>query len=76
MDVSVMGVSYGMVEFEISHTPSFEAQQGNRATVLHWGDFNATLQRTDLSGKFVTLERDGANFRLTIADRPAGPSIV
>ena len=77
MWVSIAGKDYGLQEIEITHTPSFEANQGNRATVLHWGVLGALLQSVDFSDQFVTLERTPADvFYLTIDGKPTGPSSV
>jgi hypothetical protein len=77
MRVSINGTNYGLQDIEVTHTPSFEANQGNRATVLHWGVLGPVLQGVDLSSQFVTIERGPADeFYLTIDSKPTGPSRV
>lgn len=77
MQVTIDGASIGVYDIEISHTPSFEANQGNRATVLHWGALGPQLQSKDLSGRIVTIERDHANnFSLTIDSSATGSAII
>ena len=77
MRVKINGSDHGLQNIEISHTPSFEANQGNRATVLHWGDLGHLLQSTDLSSEYVTIERGLADeFHLTIDSKPTGSSRV
>lgn len=72
--VVIRGRSMGQHVLEISHTPSFEAKQGNRATVLHWGVISHLVHTVDYSGNVVTIERDlHDNFTLTIDSGPTGP---
>lgn len=77
MQITIDGKSMGVHKIDISHTPSFEANQGNRATVLHWGVLGHYMHQKDRSGCVVTIERDHADaFFLTICGRANGPAIV
>jgi len=75
-DVVIQGRHIGAYDLEVSHTPSFEADQGNRATVLHWGNLSGVIHATDYHGKVVTLERDSSDrFSLTIDAGSTGPFV-
>ncbi|MEN4904628.1 hypothetical protein [Luteimonas sp. TWI1437] len=77
MKVEILGQKFGSVDLDITNTPSFESDQGNRVTVLHWGTLSKHMQSTDYSGKIVTIERNANGcFYLTIDDSPTGPAIV
>lgn len=73
--VAIDGKPFGRHELLLSHTPGFEANQGNRTTVLHWGEVvGAHLKAVDYTGKTISLENLGdGSFRLTIADLATGP---
>lgn len=76
-DVTILGTPYGVHSLNVTHTPTFEAGQSNRTTVLHWGtDVGAILRAQNLKGNFVSLERlsDGT-FNLVVAEAPSGPFV-
>ena len=68
-DVTVGGVSLGVVDVRISHGEHRVAGQFNIPTVLHWGtDLRQLLRQTDYSGHVVTIERrDDGSYTLSIA---------
>lgn len=73
-DVHIRGAHLGTERIRLSHTPSFEAGQHNRTTVLHWGPLGDHLRQTDLTGDYVSLEvLDDGSYRLTIDAAPTGP---
>jgi HKD family nuclease len=72
MRIIIRGTDYGIHNFEISHKPSGEAEQGNFTTTLRWGrEFNPIIQSADLTGAifslFETAEANAA-FLIDITD--------
>jgi hypothetical protein len=52
----IKGRDHGIHNFEISHKPSGEAEQGNFTTTLRWGrEFNPIIQGDDLTGAIFSL---------------------
>ena len=67
MEVVIHGESLGLYAIRVDHYPSFEASQGNRTTVLHWGNLNEYLRDHDLVGDYATLDKfEDGSYRLTI----------
>lgn len=75
-EVIARGMNLGQFEFEIRHTPEYEAGQGNRATELVWGPLSGYLRATSHYQDYATIERlsDGT-YRLHLAATPAGDFI-
>jgi hypothetical protein len=75
-EVIANGVSRGMHEFEIRHTPDYESQQSNRVTELRWGDISQYMKSVSHVGHYATLEQlsDGT-YRLFLQPTPAGAFI-
>lgn len=61
----------------VRYTPSFESGQGNRTTVIHWGDaLGSIMHAQNYAGHYVTIERvSRGEFKLTIAPMPTGEFI-
>jgi HKD family nuclease len=56
MRMIIKGRDHGIHNFEISHKPSGEAEQGNFTTTLRWGrEFNPIIQGDDLTGAIFSL---------------------
>ncbi len=51
----IQGVPSGMYSLELSHKPSWESDQGNYTTGLHWGNAVALIKIQDLIGKTLTM---------------------
>ena len=70
--IIIRGVDHGTHNFEISHKPSGEAEQGNFTTTLRWGrEFNPIIQQDDLTGAIFSLYEtagDGTVFLIDITD--------
>ena len=76
-DVRIMGARHGRMNLDVTYAPRFESGQGNRTTVIHWGQLLAHLQQNDYSGKFVSIERTHSEkFNLVIDDAPTGPFLA
>ncbi len=78
MEVVIRGSNLGMHSLLVDHNPAYEAGQGNRTTLLHWGnDLNEYLRRNDVVGDHVTLEKlDDGSYRLIIDSAPTGPFVA
>lgn len=76
MEVFVGGSSIGLHQFEVRHTPDYDAGQSNRVTELQWGTLKTHMRSSDHTGDTVTLEKlsDGS-FRLHLAPTESGPFI-
>lgn len=74
-ECEVAGRPLGVVRLMIRHTPEYEAGQRNRTMELCWaGRVADALAATDVTGYFLTLERDSAGeYRLEISRTPSGP---
>lgn len=72
MRIIILGNDYGIRNFEISHKPSGEAEQGNYTTILRWGrEFNPIIQEADLTGAILSLyetAEENAAFLIDITD--------
>lgn len=56
MRIIIRGHDYGIHNFEISHKPSGEAEQGNYTTILRWGrNFNQKIREAKLTGTILSL---------------------
>lgn len=56
MRIIIRGHDYGIHNFEISHKPSGESEQGNYTTILRWGrEFNQIIQEANLTGAVLSL---------------------
>lgn len=53
--IVVDGISSGIFKLSISHKPSWECDQNNYTTGLHWGDATYIIQKPHLIGKTLTL---------------------
>ena len=64
----------GELLLDVTYTPSFEAGQGNRTTVVHWGTtIGDRFRQHDYTGYYVTIERTTAGiFIMTIGNNPTG----
>ena len=67
----------GEIALEVTYTPSFEAQQGNRTTVVHWGTMMGNrFRQHDYTDYYVTIERTtSGTFLMVIDDNPTGPFV-
>jgi hypothetical protein len=75
-DVTVGGTNLGRMRMTVVHDPGFESDQGNRTTLLRWGEFQQYLRANDLAGNIVTLEAlANGTFRVIIDASPAGAFI-
>jgi hypothetical protein len=74
-DVFVVNEHVGSLNLVVDYVPAFEAGQGNRTTLLRWGDWmNEHFRTVDHIGAYVTVERlSDDSFRLTIGESPTGP---
>ena len=74
--VVVDGTPIGVRRMTVVHHPPFEAGQGNRSTLLRWGQLHPYLLGHDHTGDVVTLERlsDGS-CRVLIAPNSSGAFI-
>lgn len=64
----------GEVPLDVTFTPSFESGQGNRTTVVHWGEtIGNRFRQNNYTDHYVTIERtlDG-EFRMIISRIPVG----
>lgn len=64
----------GEIDLNVTYTPSFEAGQGNRTTVLHWGKtIGDYFKQVDYAGHYVTIERVSTRtFQLVIGSSHPG----
>ncbi|MFW1954493.1 hypothetical protein ACG91D_02675 [Acinetobacter guillouiae] len=51
----INGKNHGTFYLEISHKPSWESNQNNYTTGLHWGTALSSVQNSSLIGKTLTL---------------------
>jgi hypothetical protein len=59
----INGQHRGVFNLEISHKPSWESNQNNYTTGLHWGDAVNVIQDNQLAGRTLTLYKaDNENF--------------
>lgn len=72
--LQIGGIELGNIELDVTYTPSFEAQQANRTTVVHWGQvMNGRLRENDYTNYYITIERSEAGeFLMVIDTSPAG----
>lgn len=54
-NIVVDGIASGVFKLNISHKPSWECDQNNYTTGLHWGDATHIIQKQHLIGKMLTL---------------------
>lgn len=64
----------GEIPLDVAFTPSFESGQGNRTTVVHWGEtIGNRFRQNDYTDHYLTIERTLAGeFRMTISRAPVG----
>ncbi len=56
MRIIIRDNDYGIHNFEISHKPSGEAEQGNYTTIMRWGrEFNPIIQEANLTDAVFSL---------------------
>jgi HKD family nuclease len=56
MRIQIGQTDYGVINFEISHKPSGEAEQGNYTTILHWGRrFSPIIRSSHIVGHKLRL---------------------
>lgn len=77
IEVIIRGSTLGVQTLSIDYYPNYEADQGNRTTLLHWGDtLNLYLRQHDLVGDYATLEKLGSeSYRLIIDSLPNEPFV-
>ncbi len=64
-EVVVRGAPLGRMKMTVVHNPAFGSKQGNRTTMLRWGELQPYLRTNDLSGDMVSLEAlAGGDFRV------------
>lgn len=72
-EVFVRGEHLGTFDFQIRHTPAYEADQSNRTTELVWGDLGGYLRDNSLVGNYATLEKlANGKYRLHLQASPTG----
>lgn len=54
-DLVIDGQSFGVFRLQLSHKPSWEANQDNYTTGLHWGAALGVIQKENLIGKTLTM---------------------
>ena len=54
-DLIIDGESFGVFRLELSHKPSWESNQDNYTTGLHWGSALPAIQKESLIGKTLTM---------------------
>jgi hypothetical protein len=66
-DVTIAGIHHGLITMDVDHGPHRISDQGNHATILHWGELEALLRQTDYTGRMLEISRmsDGS-YRLEI----------
>ena len=71
----ISGADLGEIALDVTYTPSFEASQGNRTTVVHWGTtMGNRFRQHDYTNYYVTIERTtSATFLMVIDNSPTGP---
>ncbi|NUT87564.1 hypothetical protein HNO91_14105 [Pseudomonas corrugata] len=56
MRIFILGRDYGVHEFEVSHKPDGEANQGNYTTIIRWGRyFSQLIPSLNLEGHYLSL---------------------
>ena len=67
----------GAIPLDVTFTPSFESGQGNRTTVVHWGEtIGNRFRQNNYTDYYVTIERTLAGeFRMIINRVPGGDFI-
>ena len=67
----------GAIPLDVTFTPSFESGQGNRTTVVHWGEtIGNRFRQNNYTDYYVTIERTLAGeFRMIINRIPVGEFI-
>ena len=67
----------GEIPLDVTFTPSFESGQGNRTTVVHWGEtIGNRFRQNNYTDYYVTIERTSAGeFRMIINRVPVGDFI-
>ena len=70
----IAGADLGEIALNVTYTPSFEASQGNRTTVVHWGTrIGDHFRQHDYTNYYVTIERTASGtFLMVIDSNPAG----
>lgn len=78
VDVVINGAPQGNQALRVSHSEDRISNQGNVATVLHWGPvLSAFLRSNNLVGSWLTLEAlAGGGYRLTIGPAPTGSFVA
>lgn len=56
-DLIIDGQSFGVFRLDLSHKPSWESNQDNYTTGLHWGSALPVIQKENLIGKTLTMYR-------------------
>jgi len=76
-DVVIDGVARGTHTLEIKHDPRRESGQHNFTTDLKWGSLTSVIRQTDLTGKWLTIEKlaDGS-MRMVIGGYGASTGVV
>lgn len=66
-NLEIHGQNHGNFTLQLSHKPSWEAEQNNYTTGLHWGSAASKIQDRSLIGKTLTLyEAIGENYDYAI----------
>ena len=70
----IAGADIGEIALDVTYTPSFEASQGNRTTVVHWGTtIGDRFRQHDYTNYHVTIERTASGtFLMVIDSNPTG----
>ena len=70
----IAGADLGEIALDVTYTPSFEASQGNRTTVVHWGTtIGDRFRQHDYTDYYVTIERTASGtFLMVIDSSPTG----
>lgn len=67
----VDGIDYGIYKLAISHKPSWESDQRNYTTAIHWGETKSLINKEELVGKQLHLyecDSKAADYVLEITD--------
>jgi hypothetical protein len=66
----IEGQPCGIYQLELSHKPSWESNQGNYTTGLHWGDAVSVIKIEGLIGKSLTIyeaQQENYEYQLDIS---------
>jgi hypothetical protein len=76
-EVVVRGTSLGRIKMTVVHNPALGSKQGNRTTMLRWGQLQPFLRANDLAGDIVSLEAlGGGDFRVVFDSAATGPFVA